>query len=99
MDVFGPVADNANGIGEMGYDREGRWARHELQAKPRQILADLDAVGNTTKADHQGHRHRLGGHRGRVAVRQLHRRRSRSGSEEKIGQLTIGDVQPTRPAC
>jgi K(+)-stimulated pyrophosphate-energized sodium pump len=55
MDVFGPVADNANGIGEMGYD-----AKEMEQEKPgsykraRQILADLDAVGNTTKAETKG---------------------------------------------
>ena len=52
MDVFGPVADNANGIGEMGYDEQ---AMGEAQYKEsRQILADLDAVGNTTKAITKG---------------------------------------------
>ena len=52
MDVFGPVADNANGIGEMGYDEQ---AMGETQYKEsRQILADLDAVGNTTKAITKG---------------------------------------------
>ena len=52
MDVFGPVADNANGIGEMGYDRK---AMGEAQYKEsRQTLADLDAVGNTTKAITKG---------------------------------------------
>lgn len=52
MDVFGPVADNANGIGEMGYDKE---AMGEKQYKiSRQTLADLDAVGNTTKAITKG---------------------------------------------
>ncbi|HEX4149127.1 MAG TPA: sodium/proton-translocating pyrophosphatase, partial [Pirellulales bacterium] len=52
MDVFGPVADNANGIGEMGYDRV---AMGEAQYKEsRQTLADLDAVGNTTKAITKG---------------------------------------------
>ncbi len=44
MDVFGPVADNANGIGEMA----------KLEPKARQTLADLDACGNTTKAITKG---------------------------------------------
>jgi len=52
MDVFGPVADNANGIGEMGYDEK---EMGEAQYKnARQVLADLDAVGNTTKAITKG---------------------------------------------
>ena len=52
MDVFGPVADNANGIGEMGYDKK---AMSEAKYKEaRQTLADLDAVGNTTKAITKG---------------------------------------------
>ncbi len=52
MDVFGPVADNANGIGEMGYDKQ---EMGEEQYKiSRQTLADLDAVGNTTKAITKG---------------------------------------------
>ncbi len=52
MDVFGPVADNANGIGEMGYDRKEMGEQKYKEA--RQILADLDAVGNTTKAITKG---------------------------------------------
>ncbi|MFH0980910.1 MAG: sodium-translocating pyrophosphatase [Planctomycetota bacterium] len=52
MDVFGPVADNANGIGEMGYDRKEMGEGPYKQA--RQVLADLDAVGNTTKAITKG---------------------------------------------
>ena len=52
MDVFGPVADNANGIGEMGYDRAEMGEENYTRA--RQILADLDAVGNTTKAETKG---------------------------------------------
>ncbi|MCX7427805.1 MAG: sodium-translocating pyrophosphatase [Planctomycetia bacterium] len=52
MDVFGPVADNANGIGEMGYDRKEMGEAKYKEA--RQILADLDAVGNTTKAITKG---------------------------------------------
>jgi K(+)-stimulated pyrophosphate-energized sodium pump len=55
MDVFGPVADNANGIGEMGYDREAMDRESPGSYKrARQILADLDAVGNTTKAETKG---------------------------------------------
>jgi len=52
MDVFGPVADNANGIGEMGYDKAEMGEAKYKEA--RQILADLDAVGNTTKAITKG---------------------------------------------
>ncbi len=44
MDVFGPVADNANGIGEMAH----------LEPKALQPLADLDACGNTTNAITKG---------------------------------------------
>ena len=55
MDVFGPVADNANGIGEMGYDKKEMDAANPGSYKrARQILADLDAVGNTTKAETKG---------------------------------------------
>ena len=50
MDSFGPIADNANGIGEMSWsgmeDKETKDAQ--------QIMADLDAVGNTTKAITKG---------------------------------------------
>src|SRR4029078_734694 len=52
MDVFGPVADNANGIGEMGYDKQAMGEAKYNES--RQILADLDAVGNTTKAITKG---------------------------------------------
>jgi K(+)-stimulated pyrophosphate-energized sodium pump len=52
MDVFGPVADNANGIGEMGYDKTEMG--DENYKRSRQILSDLDAVGNTTKAITKG---------------------------------------------
>jgi K(+)-stimulated pyrophosphate-energized sodium pump len=50
MDSFGPISDNANGIGEMAW--QGMTDDNTLEA--RQIMADLDAVGNTTKAITKG---------------------------------------------
>lgn len=50
MDSFGPIADNANGIGEMSWS--GKTDKETKKAQ--QTMADLDAVGNTTKAITKG---------------------------------------------
>ncbi|NMB91216.1 MAG: sodium-translocating pyrophosphatase, partial [Chloroflexi bacterium] len=50
MDSYGPISDNANGIGEMAWHD----LNDEETLKARQIMADLDAVGNTTKAITKG---------------------------------------------
>jgi K(+)-stimulated pyrophosphate-energized sodium pump len=44
MDTFGPISDNANGVFEMSGANKG------AGAKAQEIIAKLDAVGNTTKA-------------------------------------------------
>jgi K(+)-stimulated pyrophosphate-energized sodium pump len=50
MDSYGPISDNANGIGEMAWQN----MNDKVTIKARQIMADLDAVGNTTKAITKG---------------------------------------------
>ncbi len=50
MDSYGPISDNANGIGEMAWQNMD----DENTKTARQIMADLDAVGNTTKAITKG---------------------------------------------
>ncbi|QJW96413.1 proton/sodium-translocating pyrophosphatase [Frigoriglobus tundricola] len=100
MDVFGPIADNANGIGEMAFNRNA--AGKDLKAgdpgfmsdaevvAARQILADLDAVGNTTKAITKG----IAIGSAVIAAVSLFASFIAvlvTGSEEKIGQLLIGD--------
>jgi K(+)-stimulated pyrophosphate-energized sodium pump len=46
MDAFGPLADNAGGIAEM--------SKEDFDAKGQAALAELDSVGNTTKAITKG---------------------------------------------
>ena len=100
MDVFGPIADNANGIGEMAFNRntDGKDLKEgdpgfmpEAENKAaRQILADLDAVGNTTKAITKG----IAIGSAVIAAVSLFASFIAvlvTGSEEKIGQLLIGD--------
>ena len=46
MDAFGPIADNAGGIAEM--------AKEDFDRQGQATLAQLDSVGNTTKAITKG---------------------------------------------
>ena len=102
MDVFGPIADNANGIGEMAFNRDEN-AKDLAPTDPdyippadlkamRQILSDLDAVGNTTKAITKG----IAIGSAVIAAVSLFASFIAvlvTGAEEKIGQLTVEDFK------
>ncbi|WP_287588553.1 sodium-translocating pyrophosphatase [Candidatus Borrarchaeum sp.] len=47
MDTFGPIADNAQGLAEMSKD-------DYFTPQAQSVLADMDSVGNTTKAVTKG---------------------------------------------
>jgi K(+)-stimulated pyrophosphate-energized sodium pump len=103
MDVFGPVADNANGIGEMGFNRDALSHRALGPGEPdyipedevrsaRQILTDLDATGNTTKAITKG----IAIGSAVIAAVSLFASFIAvlvKGSEERINELTSGDFE------
>ncbi len=46
MDTYGPISDNANGVFEMS----GALKEPDVDPNAQRIVANLDAVGNTTKA-------------------------------------------------
>lgn len=50
MDSYGPITDNANGIGEMAWQDTD----DPDLLKAKQIMSDLDSVGNVTKAITKG---------------------------------------------